>query len=99
MNTFGYLFAVTMLGCTTKAEDSGDSVPDPLPTITNSWGGEMIQIPAGTFEMGSGRGDPDNDALDHDVTLTHDFFLGRTEVSQGQWARFADAYDTAHRAP
>ena len=47
----------------------------------------MNYIPAGTFTMGSpvgelGRG---GDEEPHSVTLSRSFFLGQTEVTQGQW--------------
>ena len=49
----------------------------------------LVRIPAGTFSMGSpdtelGR-DPDESPV-HKVTITHDFYLGRYEVTQAQWA-------------
>jgi len=48
---------------------------------------ELVYIPAGTFWMGSPadeRGRGDNEDL-HEVTLTRGYYLGRTEVTQGQW--------------
>ncbi len=47
----------------------------------------MVRIPAGTFQMGSpvqerGRGD---DETQHEVTLTRDYYIGKYEVTQGQW--------------
>ena len=47
-------------------------------TVTNSIGIELIEIPAGTFTMGEG-----GDAVAG--TLTQPFWLGKTEVTQGQW--------------
>jgi len=41
----------------------------------------LCGIPAGTFTMG-GSG---SDEKKHEVTLTKPFWLGRTEVTQGQW--------------
>ena len=48
----------------------------------------LVRIPAGTFQMGSpdterGR-DPDEGPV-HTVTITHDFYIGETEVTQAQW--------------
>ena len=44
----------------------------------------MIAISAGTFPMGA-AGDPDpGDYTDHDVTLTHDFWIGETEITRDQ---------------
>jgi formylglycine-generating enzyme required for sulfatase activity len=49
---------------------------------------EMVQVPAGTFVMGSGAyGD-----LFHQATLTHDYWLARTETTN---AEFLDALNWA----
>ena len=48
-----------------------------LPSVTNSIGMELIEIPAGNFTMGKDAG--------IDVTLTKSFVLGKYEVTQGQW--------------
>jgi formylglycine-generating enzyme required for sulfatase activity len=53
----------------------------------------MIAVPAGVFEMSSGRGDPEDYIWDHEVTLTHDIYISRTEVTQEQWALYTDAWD------
>lgn len=49
---------------------------------------EMLLVPPGSFVMGMSPADMD--AMDderpaHDVILTKPFYLGRTEVTQGQW--------------
>jgi len=49
-----------------------------LPSVTNTIGMELIEIPAGTSTMGG-------DAEQVTVTLTKPFSLGKTEVTQGQW--------------
>ncbi len=56
-------------------------------TIPNSLGMTFVRIPAGTFIMGSpttelGR---DSDEIQHQVTLTSDFYMQTTEVTQKQW--------------
>ncbi|HEY6169226.1 MAG TPA: formylglycine-generating enzyme family protein, partial [Verrucomicrobiae bacterium] len=62
-------------------------------TIENSIGLKLIRIPAGEFTMGSpssenGRRD---DEPQRQVRLTRDFFIGRCEVTRGQFRRFVDA--------
>jgi len=57
--------------------------------VVNTIGMKLVLIPAGTFTMGSpasekGRSDDENQ---HQVTLTKPFYMGRTEVTQGQWKK------------
>lgn len=76
------------------AETSMSEVPDfpcatpiegrPFTTVTARIG--MVWIPAGTLLMSSIRGS-DDDTL---VTLSHGYWLGRTEVTQAQWAAVMD---------
>ncbi len=47
---------------------------------TTTYGATMVAITAGTFEMGSEDFGPI-----HTVTLTHDFWMGQTEVTQAQY--------------
>ena len=63
-----------------------------LPSVTNSIGMELIEIPAGKFTMGSpedekkrfvGTSMPYEEQVA--VTLTKPFLLGKYEVTQGQW--------------
>jgi formylglycine-generating enzyme required for sulfatase activity len=50
---------------------------------------EMLLVPAGTFTMGctasNQYGCNSNENPTHSVTLTQAFYLGRYEVTQGQW--------------
>jgi formylglycine-generating enzyme required for sulfatase activity len=50
---------------------------------------ELIWIPPGEFIMGSPRGERsrERDEIQHAVKLTKGFWLGKYEVTQGQWAR------------
>lgn len=45
---------------------------------------EMVEIPAGSFDMGSDSGESDEKPV-HRVTLAKSFALGKTEVTQAQW--------------
>jgi formylglycine-generating enzyme required for sulfatase activity len=49
-----------------------------------TYGSTMVAIAAGSFSMGSILGDGD-EAPVHTVTLTHDFWIGQTEVTQAQY--------------
>jgi formylglycine-generating enzyme required for sulfatase activity len=55
--------------------------------ITNSIGIKLVLIPKGTFTMGSPieEEDADNDEEQHEVTISQAFYLGKTEVTQGQY--------------
>lgn len=62
---------------------------------------DMVTISAGTFTMGSpsgelGRG---RDETQHAVTLTRDFLMSRTEITQGQWATVMDTDPTFYYEP
>ncbi|MBP8130670.1 MAG: SUMF1/EgtB/PvdO family nonheme iron enzyme [Candidatus Hydrogenedentes bacterium] len=50
---------------------------------------ELVWIPPGTFTMGSPESEAgrDNDETQHQVTLSKGFWLGKYEVTQGQWER------------
>jgi formylglycine-generating enzyme required for sulfatase activity len=55
-------------------------------TQRNSLGMEFVLIPAGTFQMGANDSDAYNDEQPvHTVRLTQLFYLGKYEVTQGQW--------------
>lgn len=57
------------------------SLPGGVPLV-------LARIPAGSFLMGSPAGErsrEENEGPQHQVTLTRDLFVGKTEVAQGQW--------------
>ena len=69
--------------------------------LRNSLGLEFVLIEPGTFEMGSPAGEAgreDGETL-HRVTLRHPYYLGKYEVTQGQFDRFvaATGYATGNR--
>ncbi len=45
---------------------------------------EMVEIPAGSFDMGSNKGEA-NELPVHRVTIAKPFAIGKTEVTQEQW--------------
>jgi sulfatase modifying factor 1 len=55
--------------------------------VTNSAGMKLLLIPPGQFTMGSPQDEEWHrpDEILHHVTLTKAFYLGATEVTQGQW--------------
>ena len=46
---------------------------------------KMVKVRAGTFEMSAGDGENKPGEVSHQATLTHDFYIGQTEVTQAQW--------------
>ena len=57
------------------------------PEIANSLGMKFRLIPAGEFMMGSPVSEPDRgaDEKPHRVEISKSFYLGKFEVTQGQW--------------
>jgi formylglycine-generating enzyme required for sulfatase activity len=48
---------------------------------------ELVRLPAGHFTMGGAPGEPGREGQEvrHEVTLRSPFYLGRYEITQGQW--------------
>lgn len=68
---------------------------------------EMVTIPAGSFKMGSNRGDRSERPV-HRVTIKQPFAIGKYEVTVGEWRRCVDSggcsnfpkkADTSDRSP
>ncbi|MGQ4809396.1 Hercynine oxygenase [Candidatus Entotheonellaceae bacterium PAL068K] len=72
------LLVVAWLASTTQAQAPASK------TLVNSIGMEFRLIPAGTFMMGSLNGEADEQPV-HQVTISKPFYLGKYEVTQGQW--------------
>ena len=56
--------------------------------LRNSIGMEFVLIQVGTFQMGSPATEPgrdDDEGPVHQVTISQPFYLGKYEVTQGQW--------------
>ncbi len=67
-----------------KKKISGYYGPAPGETITNSIAMELVYVPSGQFMMGSDDGESDERPV-HKVKITKGFFIGRYEVTQGQY--------------
>jgi len=76
-----------------KAKDETDSQelqePGNKVSFMNSIGMKFVYIRSGVFTMGSPSDEParDGDEKQHQVTLTRGFYIGETEVIQGQWRK------------
>ncbi len=64
----------------------------PEKEITNDIGMKLVWIPPGTFSMGSpaDEKDRDTDETQHLVTLTRGFYLGKYEVTRGEFRKFVE---------
>jgi formylglycine-generating enzyme required for sulfatase activity len=54
---------------------------------------ELVRVPAGKFQMGSAPGEKDRleDEVQHSVEITRNFYMGKHEVTRGQFRAFVDA--------
>jgi formylglycine-generating enzyme required for sulfatase activity len=70
----------------TGSTPSGSTAPGGK-KITNRLGMELLLIPAGKFRMGSPASEKDLQENENpvEVTLTKAFYMGKTEVTQGEW--------------
>ena len=83
--TIALIFLVFLLsGC--SDDDSSPTTPEP-PEIS----GELVLIPSGSFIMGSPEDEPGHlgEESEHPVTLTNNFFMFSTEVTNRQYADLA----------
>jgi formylglycine-generating enzyme required for sulfatase activity len=79
------IFGMIQLGCQVRAQSPKE--------ITNSIGMKLVLIPKGTFQMGSPIDEEgaDDDEAQHQVTITKEYYLGVTEVTQGQYEKVMGA--------
>ena len=57
---------------------------------------EMVKISSGVFSMGSPNSEIDrnsNEGPQHPVTISKDFYMGKYELTQGQWASIVGGYN------
>ncbi|MCK5690253.1 SUMF1/EgtB/PvdO family nonheme iron enzyme, partial [Myxococcota bacterium] len=91
-------FAALALGACgdsdTDTNDGTDDTPDPVVVTCSDNPLPMVDVPAGSFIMGA----PANqdvwlyDEIQHEVTLTHGFSVGKYEVTQCEFEAYMD-YD------
>jgi formylglycine-generating enzyme required for sulfatase activity len=77
-----------------KAKADPAVKPGPLAKqIENMLGMKLVLIPAGTFIMGSPKNDPEqnDNEVAHEVEITRPFYLGKYEVTKGEFAAFVRA--------
>ncbi len=73
---------------------------EPEKEFTNSIGMEFVLLPAGTFIMGEneplseGKGD---ERPAHEVTISKPYYIGRHEVTQGQWQKIMGSNPSRHK--
>jgi formylglycine-generating enzyme required for sulfatase activity len=88
---FPLLIVISSCGQPETAEKAQREAADTLGIpveITNSVGMKLRLIPVGSFMMGSPASDQeagDSEFPQHRVTISKSFYMGVTEVTQGQW--------------
>jgi len=88
------LAAVILAGCGSTPPERPTTPPPVLestlglpPVVQTSVGLDLLLVPPGLFKMGSSGG-PGNERPAHHVRITRPYYLGRTEVTQAQFAQF-----------
>jgi formylglycine-generating enzyme required for sulfatase activity len=79
---YRYVVTATNIG----GESAESAVATATPMIgTNIAGISFVWVPAGSFEMGSTNGDPDEEPV-HAVQITRGFWMGQYEITQAQYS-------------
>jgi formylglycine-generating enzyme required for sulfatase activity len=80
------LFCIAMLSVAVQPVGAQSNQPR---LVTNSIGMKLAPIPAGTFIMGSPRGEADRNQREtrHEVTITKPFHMGVYEVKQSEYVQ------------
>ena len=71
-----------------KISFSGENAPDTKSFTVNGVTFKMINVRKGTFQMGATdeqESANQDETPVHQVTLTHDYYMGQTEVTQALW--------------
>jgi formylglycine-generating enzyme required for sulfatase activity len=77
---------VTTAALGAKTPEPPAARPEPTTLVSPYTGMKLVVIREGAFLMGSEDGDADELPV-HRVTVSHEFYLGQTEVTQGQYQR------------
>jgi len=98
------LILITQNGCTKKETPSAGNEttneisseshqPEQGKVITNATGMKLVYIPAGSFMMGSPSNEkgPPEEGPQHEVRISEGFWMGQTEVTQGQYKSVMNA--------
>lgn len=86
--------ALSLTGCVSVAAQSPTSISGTTPGESREIAGIRLNwCPEGTFTMGSPRDEPERrpGETQVEVTLSHGFWMGRYEVTQGEWVRVMGA--------
>ncbi|MHC6203411.1 SUMF1/EgtB/PvdO family nonheme iron enzyme [Breznakiellaceae bacterium SP9] len=94
MNVSGMASVSTYYFWVTAVQNGQESGKSPVLTIRTAAvpvqpniPADMVRIQAGTFTMGSPSSEPsrDSDEVQHSVTISKAFFMGKYEVTQREW--------------
>jgi serine/threonine protein kinase len=68
-----------------KSQEEAEAYKIKVNKLVNSL--DLVLIPAGTFMMGSPKSEKDrnDDEMQHEVTITNPFYMGKYEVTQELW--------------
>ncbi|MBO4648319.1 MAG: formylglycine-generating enzyme family protein [Lentisphaeria bacterium] len=81
-----HLLMAATLACGTIFTMTGCGKPgDLILELPNDVKLAMVKVEAGTFNMSAPNGENEVDEKSHTATLTKDFYIGKTEVTQAQW--------------
>ena len=102
---------IFMIALTVLMQPAGAQEPTPTPNINelridlpgqelNTIPLTLVRIPAGSFIMGDPSGE-DETNVQHPVTLTQDFYIGKYEVTNAQWEALGvlPVYENYYRGP
>ncbi|MDR2353714.1 MAG: formylglycine-generating enzyme family protein [Deltaproteobacteria bacterium] len=94
MKTPFAIFIISLLTLTFLYYVPSSPAEEPEDTYVNPIGMEFVLIKKGTFLMGSNESEnasvSTNELPQHRVRITQDFYIGRYEVTQGEWNQLMD---------